>query len=129
MTLKSRIIHLKKVAPGFNISYGITFQTKNHTTIATVPVGYADGFNRLLSSRGHMLVHGQRAPIVGRVCMDLTMLDVGGISGVALEDEVIVFGGHGNGVVTADEIASTLDTINYEVVSTITARVPRVYLK
>jgi alanine racemase len=129
MTLKSKIIHLKRVAPGFNISYGITFQTKNHTTIATVPVGYADGFNRLLSSRGHMLVHGRRAPIVGRVCMDLTMLDVGGISEVALEDEVVVLGKQGNESVTADEIAASLDTINYEVVSTITARVPRVYLK
>jgi alanine racemase len=129
MTLKSRIIHLKRVPPGFNISYGITFQTKNHTTIATVPVGYADGFNRLLSSRGHMLVNGQRVPIVGRVCMDLTMLDVGGIPEVALEDEVVVFGEQGNEAVTADEIASSLDTINYEVVSTITGRVPRVYLK
>ena len=129
MTLKSKIIHLKRVAPGFNISYGITFQTKNHTTIATVPVGYADGFNRLLSSRGHMLIHGRRVPIVGRVCMDLTMLDVGGISEVALEDEVVVFGEQGNEAVTADKIASSLDTINYEVVSTITGRVPRVYLK
>ena len=129
MTLKSKIIHLKRVAAGFNVSYGITFQTKNPTTIATVPVGYADGFNRLLSSRGHMLVHGRRVPIVGRVCMDLTMLDVGAISGVALEDEVVVFGDQGNGTVTADEIASSLDTINYEVVSTITGRVPRVYLK
>jgi len=129
MTLKSKIIHLKKVPPGFNISYGITFQTKNHTTIATVPVGYADGFNRLLSSRGHMLVHGQRVPIVGRVCMDLTMLDVGGVAGVALEDEVVVIGEQGNEAVTADEIASSLDTINYEVVSTITGRVPRVYLR
>ena len=129
MSLKSRVIHLKRVPPGFNISYGITFQTKNHTTIATVPVGYADGFNRLLSSRGHMLVHGQRVPIVGRVCMDLTMLDVGEVSGVALEDEVVVFGEQGKGAVTADEIASDLDTINYEIVSTITARVPRIYLK
>ena len=129
MTLKSKIIHLKRVAPGFNISYGITFQTKNHTTIATIPVGYADGFNRLLSSRGHMLVHGQRVPIVGRVCMDLTMLDVGGVAGVALEDEVVVFGEQGNEAVTADEIAASLDTINYEVVSTITGRVPRIYLK
>jgi len=129
MTLKSKIIHLKRVPPGFNISYGITFQTKNHTTIATVPVGYADGFNRRLSSRGHMLVHGQKVPIVGRVCMDLTMLDVGTVAGVALEDEVVVFGEQGNEAVTADEIASSLDTINYEVVSTITGRVPRVYYK
>jgi len=129
MSLKSKIIHLKKVPPGFNISYGITYQTKNHTTIATIPVGYADGFNRLLSSRGYMLVHGQRVPIVGRVCMDLTMLDVGGISGVALEDDVVVFGKQGDEAITADEIAASLGTINYEVVSTITGRVPRVYLK
>jgi len=129
MTLKSKIIHLKRVPPGFNISYGITFQTKNQTTIATVPVGYADGFNRLLSSRGHMLVHGQRVPIVGRVCMDLTMLDVGRISGVEIEDEVVVFGQQVNETISADEIASSLDTINYEVVSTITGRVPRIYCK
>ena len=129
MTLKSKIIHLKRVPPGFNISYGITFQTKNHTTIATVPVGYADGFNRLLSSRGHMLVHGQRVPIVGRVCMDLTMLDVGAVAGLALEDEVVVFGEQGDEAVTADEIAASIGTINYEVVSTITSRVPRVYYK
>jgi alanine racemase len=129
MTLKSKIIHLKKVPPGFNISYGITYQTKNHTTIATIPVGYADGFSRLLSSRGYMLVHGQRVPIVGRVCMDLTMLDVGGISGVALEDDVVVFGKQGDEAITADEIAASIGTINYEVVSTITGRVPRIYCK
>ena len=129
MTLKSSIIHLKKVPAGFNISYGITFQTRNPTTIATVPVGYADGLNRLLSSRGHMLVHGHRIPIVGRVCMDLTMLDVGSLSGVAIEDEVVVFGPQGHEAVTADELASTLNTINYEIVTSITARVPRIYLE
>jgi len=129
MTLKSKIIQLKKVPAGFNISYGITYQTKKPTTIATVPVGYADGFNRLLSNRGHMLVHGQMVPIVGRVCMDLTMLDVGRVPGVALEDEVVVFGQHQTESVTADDIASKLNTINYEIVSTITARVPRVYVK
>jgi len=129
MTLKSRIIQLKRVPAGFNISYGITFQTKKPTTIATVPVGYADGFNRLLSNRGHMLVHGQKVPIVGRVCMDLTMLDVGSVSDVTVEDEVVVFGQQAEASLTADEIASDLNTINYEIVSTITGRVPRVYLK
>ncbi len=128
MTLKSRIIHVKKVPAGFNVSYGITYQTDQPTTIATVPVGYADGFNRLLSSRGHMLVHGRKVPIVGRVCMDLTMIDVGGVPDVQIEDEVVVFGGHGNEVLTADDIAAKLNTINYEIVSSITARVERVYL-
>ena len=88
-----------------------------------------DGLNRLLSSRGHMLVHGHRAPIAGRVCMDMTMLDVGHISGVELEDEVVIFGKQGDSSITVDEIATTLNTINYEVVSTITDRVPRLYLK
>jgi len=129
MTLKSRIIHLKKVPAGFNISYGSTFQTKKDTTIATVPVGYADGLNRLLSSAGHMLVHGQKVPIVGRVCMDLTMLDVGQIENVKVEDEVVLIGRQGNETISADEIATQLKTINYEVVTTLMARVPRVYIK
>jgi len=129
MTLKSRIVHIKQVPAGFNVSYGITYQTQNPTTIATVPIGYADGLNRLLSNRGHMLIHGQKAPIVGRICMDLTMLDVGSIPGVAIEDEVIVFGRQGNQAITADEVAADLNTINYEIVSTVTGRVTRVYRK
>jgi alanine racemase len=129
MALKSKIIHLKNVPAGFNVSYGITYQTQHPTTIATVPVGYADGFSRLLSSRGHMLVHGKKVPIIGRVCMDLTMLDVGTLSNVNLEDEVVIFGQQDNESISADEIASRLNTINYEVVSTITARVPRIYIR
>ncbi|MCK5418985.1 MAG: alanine racemase, partial [Desulfobacterales bacterium] len=129
MALKARIIHLKKVPAGFNVSYGITHQTRKPTTIATVPVGYADGLSRLLSSRGQMLVHGQRVPIIGRVCMDLTLLDVGSIANVQMGDEVVIFGRQGNETLTVDEMASSLNTINYEIVSTITARVPRVYIK
>lgn len=129
MTLKSRIIHLKQVPAGFHISYGITYRTDKPTTIATVPVGYADGYNRLLSSCGHMLVHGQRVPVVGRVCMDLTMLDVGTLKDVKMEDEVVAFGQRDNQGVTADELAATLNTINYEIVTSITARVPRIYLE
>ena len=128
MELKARIISLKRVPAGFKVSYGATYETKKSTTIATVPVGYADGFNRLLSSRGHMLVCGQRAPIVGRVCMDMTMLDVGDIPEVSHGDKVIIFGRQGSESITVDEIASTLKTINYEIVSTITDRVPRIYL-
>jgi alanine racemase len=129
MALKARIIHLKKVPAGFKVSYGSTHRTPTATTIATIPIGYADGLNRLLSSNGQMLVHGQRAPIIGRVCMDLTMLDVGHIDNVRMGDEVVIFGQQGSGSITVDEIASALNTINYEIVSTITARVPRVYLK
>ncbi len=128
MALKARVIHLKKVPTDFAVSYGCTWRTDSSTTIATVPVGYADGYSRLLSNQGHMLIRGQRAPIVGRVCMDLTMLDVGHIPGVMMEDEVVIFGSQGEGFITADEIATTLNTINYEVLSSITARVPRIYL-
>jgi len=129
MSLKARIIHLKAVPAGFSVSYGMTHTTEKPTTIATIPVGYADGYNRRLSNRGCMLVNGIRAPIVGRVCMDLTMLDVGHLPDVKLEDEVVIIGRQGAGSVTADEIAGLLGTINYEVTSAITARVPRVYLK
>jgi alanine racemase len=129
MTLKSKIVHLKKVPPGFKVSYGGTYQTTKPTTIASIPVGYADGFNRLLSSRGHMLVRGRRAPIVGRVCMDQTMLNVGHISDVKLEDEVVIFGKQKDESITVDEIAESLNTINYEIVSSLTARVPVIYPK
>ncbi len=129
MTLKSKIVHLKKVPPGFKVSYGSTYKTQKPTTIASIPVGYADGFSRLLSSRGNMLVHGHRAPIVGRVCMDQTMLDVGHIPDVNLEDEVVIFGRQKDESITVDEIAVSLNTINYEIVSALTARVPIIYPK
>lgn len=128
MSLKARIIHLKKVPAGFMVSYGITHKTKKPTTIATIPAGYGDGLSRLMSSNGHMLVHGQRAPIIGRVCMDLTMIDVGHIPEAKIEDEVVVFGHQGNASISADEIAKATNTINYEVVTRISDRVPRVYL-
>ena len=129
MALKARIIHLKKVPAGFKVSYGSTYETRRATTIATIPIGYADGLNRLLSSSGQMLVHGHRAPIIGRICMDLTMLDVGHINNIQMGDEVVIFGQQGSDAITVDEIASSLKTINYEIVSNITARVPRVYLR
>jgi len=128
MTVKSMIIHLKDVPAGFKVSYGATYETKKPTTIATVPVGYADGYSRLLSSRGQMLIRGQRAPIAGRVCMDLTMLDVGNIAGVKQGDEVVILGKQKDAEINADEIASLIGTINYEVVSSLMERVKRVYI-
>ncbi len=127
MELKSRILHLKKVPAGFPVSYGGTWRATKKTTIATVPIGYADGYNRLLSSTGQMLVCGKKAPIAGRVCMDLTMLDVGEIPEACVNDEVVVFGRQENASISVDEIAETLGTIHYEIVSTITERVPRVF--
>jgi len=129
MALKTRIIHLKPVPAGTCISYGMTYRTPSPTVIATVPAGYADGYRRLFSSRGEMLVGGRRVPVVGRVCMDLTMLDVGSVPGVRVEDEVVVFGRQGGASISADDLARALGTINYEIVCDLTARVPRVYLK
>ena len=124
---KARIVHIKQVPAGFHVSYGMTYRTEKSTTIATIPVGYGDGYSRLLSNRGSMLVGGRRVPIVGRVCMDLTMIDVGGIADVAVDDEVVMLGRQGEEAVTADDIADLLGTINYEVVTAISARVPRVF--
>ena len=128
MAIKAKITHLKNVGAGFNVSYGSTHTTPAPTRIAVVPVGYADGYNQRLSSRGRMLVRGVSAPILGRICMDLTMIDVGHIPDVSLGDEVVVLGCQGTETLSADEIAAKLNTINYEVVSGIAARVPRVYL-
>jgi len=128
MSLKSKIIHIKKVGPGFKVSYGSTFVTEKETVIATVPAGYADGVSRQLSSRGEMLVRGKRAPIRGRVCMDLTMIDVTNIDGISLNDEVVIIGRQDNSVISADEIAEKTGTINYEVVTSIAPRVPKKFV-
>ncbi|MCU0558739.1 MAG: alanine racemase [Desulfobacterales bacterium] len=128
MALKTRIIHLKSVPAGTCISYGMTYRTPSPTLIATIPAGYADGYRRLFSSKGEMLVGGRRTPVVGRVCMDLTMLDVGALPNVQLEDEVVIFGKQGNEFISADDLARALGTINYEITCDLTARVPRVYV-
>lgn len=127
LSLKATLVHLKQVPAGTSISYGRTYTTPAPTTIATVPVGYADGYNRGLSNKGIMLVGGCRVPIVGRVCMDLTMLDVGCVPNVRLGDEVVLIGRQGHETIGADEVATLLGTINYEVVSALTERVARVY--
>ena len=128
MSLRSEIIQLKEVPRGFKVSYGSTHITQSPTRIATVPIGYADGYSRQLSSKGHMLVRGQKAPITGKVCMDFTMIDVGHIPGVQLGDEVVILGAQGNNAITADDIAETIDTINYEVVASLTKRMPVHYI-
>lgn len=127
MTLKTTIIHLKRVSSGFKVSYGSTWQTSGPALLATVAIGYGDGYSRLLSNQGQMLVRGQKAPIVGRICMDLTILDVSHIPNIKIEDEVVVFGKQNNHLLSVDEVAKAANTINYEVVSSLTARVPKIY--
>jgi alanine racemase len=128
MSIRSKIIHLKNVPKGFTISYGSTHVTRTATRIATIPIGYADGYSRLLSSRGEMIVRGKKAPILGRVCMDFTMIDVGHIPGAALGDEVIILGSQGEEKITATQIAAAIGTINYEVVASLTKRMPIRYI-
>lgn len=127
MRLSARIMQLKELPTGSPVSYGGTWRTPRRTTIATVAVGYADGLSRLLSSRGEMLVRGQRAPIVGRVCMDVTMLDVGHIEGVTVDDEVVIIGTQGDETILASDVAALAETIPYETLTLITKRVPRIY--
>jgi alanine racemase len=128
LALRAAIVHLKQVAAGTPISYGCTYRAPAATTIATVPAGYADGYHRALSNKGVMLVGGQRVPVVGRVCMDLTMIDVGRVPGVRVGDEVVLIGRQGDATLAADEVADLLGTINYEVVAALTERVPRVFI-
>ena len=127
LSWKSRILQLKAAAKGSSISYGQTFVTRRKSLIATLPVGYADGYPRLLSNRGAVLVRGKRAPIVGRVCMDLTMIDVTDIRGVRQGDEVVLLGCQGREKISADEMALWVGTISYEILTSISARVPRIY--
>lgn len=128
LTWKTKIVHLKEVPQGTSISYGGTYITNKTAKIATLPLGYADGLMRVLSNRGEVLVKGYRAPIVGRVCMDQTMIDVTGIPQVAVGDLVTIIGKQGQEEITADELAEKAGTINYEVVCSISSRVLRKYV-
>jgi alanine racemase len=124
---KTRILQLKKVPPQTSISYGQTFITTRESMIATLPVGYADGYQRLLSNRGQVLVRGQRAPVIGRVCMDLTMIDVTDIRNIQQGDEVVLLGRQNAAEISADEMATWANTISYEILTSIGARVPRIH--
>ncbi len=125
LTWKTTIAQVKTLPPHAPIGYGLTYRTSHEQTIAVIPVGYADGFRRAPRNWGYVLVRGQRAPLVGRVSMDQTTIDVSHIPGVRPGDEVVLIGRQGNECITADEVAARLGTINYEVISVILARVPR----
>jgi len=129
MSFKTKIAHLKELEKGKPISYGGTFITQRNSRIATLPVGYADGYFRLLSSKGEVFVKGKRAKVVGRVCMDQCMVDVTEIEGLKVADDVELFGDGTNNGVTADEVAKIIGTISYEVLCAVSKRVPRVYIE
>jgi alanine racemase len=127
LSWKTRILQLKKVPSHTSISYGQTFITERDSLIATLPIGYADGYPRLLSNRGQGLVGGKRAPVAGRVCMDLTMLDVTDIAKIHQGDEVVLLGTQENETISADEMAAWANTISYEILTSIGARIPRIH--
>lgn len=127
MELKSHVTYVKKVPAGQTIGYGGTYTTPEERTIATVGVGYADGYPRALSNQGRMLVRGQYAPIVGRVCMDQTMIDVTDIPDVQAGDEVVLAGTQGDNRISVEELADMSASFNYEFVCDVNRRVPRIY--
>jgi alanine racemase len=127
LTWKTRVLTVKDVPPGEAVGYMGTYVTKEHSRIAVLPVGYADGYPRLLSNRARVIVRGEYAPVVGRVSMDLTTVDVGHIPGVAVGDEVILIGSSGTKSVDAVELARLCESVPYEILCGISQRVPRVY--
>jgi alanine racemase len=129
LSLKARVARLRRLAAGSCVGYGCTFVAPRPTDIALVPVGYADGLSRLLSNNGQMLVDGRRAPIVGRVSMDQCTVDVTDLGPVRQDDEVTVIGRQGDDEITAGEQASWRGTIGYEVLTGLSVRVPRVYMR
>jgi alanine racemase len=127
MLWKSLVADLKNLPEGSPISYGRTFITRRPSLIAAIPVGYADGYNRLFSNRGEVLIKGTRAPVVGRVCMDWTMVDVTDIPGVAVGDNVVLMGSQLGQEITAEELGERIGTISYEILCSVGKRVPRIY--
>ena len=133
MTLKSKVIMVKKVEAGCAVSYGGTFVTERESYIATLPIGYADGYSRLLSNKASVLIHGEYAKVIGNICMDQCMVDVtdlvlAGID-VSVGDEVVLFGNQGERELPVSVLASAMGTIPYELVCLIGKRIPRIYLK
>ncbi len=126
MTWKTRVAQVKEVPEGGYVGYGCTFRATRASRIAVLPVGYHEGYDRGLSNCAHVIVRGKRAPVRGRVCMNMTMIDITDVPGVALEDEVVLLGNQGEEVISADQLATWCGTINYEIVSRIHPSLPRV---
>jgi alanine racemase len=129
LALKSRLVRVRTLPAGASISYGRTHITDKPTRVALVPVGYGDGYHRILSNRGRVLIHGWRAPIVGRVCMDQFVVDISHIPAARLHDEVVLIGRQGTEHIPAEEVARWAETINYEVTTSLLPRVVRIYLR
>ena len=128
MSVKANIVHLKKVPAGTSISYGRKWTATQDSIIATIPLGYADGYPRPFSSRAEVIVNGVKAPVTGNICMDQCMIDVTHVPYVRIGDEVTVMGRDGIYEITADDIADATGTINYEIACAFGQRLPKVYV-
>ena len=128
MSLKTRIVHIKQVPAGTPVSYGCTYRTTERTWLATLPLGYADGYSRHLSSIAPVLVRGIRRQVVGRICMDQTVIDLGPDCNAEVGEEAVLFGRQGAAEITLTELADLAGTINYELACGISQRVPRIYV-
>ncbi|MBI4396825.1 MAG: alanine racemase, partial [Elusimicrobia bacterium] len=126
LSWKTKVVFLKTVQPGTSVSYGATYRTSRPSRLATLPVGYADGYRRLFTNKGWVLVKGRRCPVVGRVTMDQTIVDVTDVPGVDVGEDVVLIGAQGQDRITVEEMAGWADTISYEIVCGIAPRVPRI---
>ena len=129
MSIKAKVINVKEVPKGYPISYNRKYVTPCKSKIATIPIGYADGFTRVGSEKRYVLINGEYAKVVGNICMDQCMVDVTHIGDVKIGDEVVIIGRQGKNEITADDLASQIGTINYEVICSVSKRIPRVYIK
>lgn len=128
MCLKAKISQVKKLAAGSGVSYGLKYKCDKDSLVATLPIGYADGYTRMLSGKGKVLVNGSIVSVIGNICMDQYIIDVTGLD-VKMGDEVVLFGGNDSNGISIDSVAQALNTINYEIVCMIDKRVPRLYIK
>ncbi len=128
MCLKTRIIHIKDMEPGNVVGYGRSHVVTKSTRIATLPFGYGDGYNRLLSGRGQVIIRGTKAPVIGRVCMDQCFVDISHVQGASVGDEVVVYGNQGRESISIESVAKQLNTIPYEIACNVSRRVPRIYI-
>ncbi len=128
MKIKTKILIVRSLPSGSSVSYGRTFITKRDSSIAVIPVGYADGYSRLFSNNAEVLVRGKRVPVVGRVCMDLTMIDVTDVKGILEGDEVVLLGRQGGEIITAYELSSRISTIPYDILTSLGSRSRKEYI-
>jgi alanine racemase len=129
LSLKTRIMYVRRIKKGTSVGYGGTYVAPRDSVVAVLPIGYADGYNRLLSNHGTGLLHGQRVPVVGRISMDLTIIDATAVPSVQLGDEVVLIGKQGPEEIRVHELAELCQTIPYEILTGISQRVPRTYLR